>query len=103
MRIWLRRHPFLTMGLATFVLFVLVEAIPGAIQATPSVILMLRVLMVPLWLMRTLEMSVGMGAWPGIVQLVLALPLLFAPYVLTDWVLARVAARRACSLNAAAV
>jgi hypothetical protein len=90
MRVWLRRHPFLTVGLATFGLFLLVEAIPGAIQAAPVVIQILRVLIVPLWLMRTLEMIVGMGTWPGIVQLLVALPLLFAPYVLADWVHARV-------------
>jgi hypothetical protein len=103
MRVWLRRHLFLTVGLATFGLFLLVEAMPSTLEPAPVLIQILRVLIVPLWLMRTLEMMVGMGTWPGIVQLVVALPLLFAPYMLADWVLARARARRASSLNAAAV
>jgi hypothetical protein len=101
MKSWLRRHRFLTVGLATFALFVLVESVPAV--RTPVVMQLLRVLLVPLWLMRTLEMFVGMGSWPGILQLIVAMPLLFAPYVLADWLLARVRARRASSLNAAAV
>src|SRR5688572_29166517 len=101
MKSWLRRHPFLTLGLATFALFVLVESVPAV--RTAVVIQVLRVLLVPLWLMRTLEMMVGMGTWWGILQLIVALPLLFAPYVLADWALARVRTRRASSLNAAAV
>ena len=103
MKSWLRRHPFLTVGLATFALFLVVESAPTAVHGIPVVIQILRVLIVPLWLMRTLEMMVGMGTWPGIIQLVVALPLLFAPYVLADWGLARVQARPASSLNAAAV
>jgi hypothetical protein len=92
MKSWLRRHPFLTVGLATFALFVLVELVPAV--RTPVVMQLLRVVLVPLWLMRTLEMFVGMGSWPGILQLIVAMPLLFAPYVLADWVLARARARR---------
>jgi hypothetical protein len=95
MKIWLQRHPFLTVGLTTFALFLLVESIPGGIHTTPLVGPIVRVLIAPLWVMRTLEVIVGMGTWPGIAQLVVALPLLFAPYMLVDWVLARVRARRA--------
>lgn len=101
MKRWLQRHPFLTLGLATFALFVLVESIPAV--GTAVVMQFLRVLVIPLWLMRTLEMMVGMGTWPEILQLIVAMPLLFAPYVLADWVLTRVRARRASSLDAAAV
>ena len=98
MRVWLRRHPFLTIGLVTFGLFLLVEWTP---YAHPAVVLILRMLIAPLWLMRTLEMIVGMGRWPGIAQLLVALPLLFAPYVLADWALARGRARRASRVHAA--
>ena len=100
---WLRRHPFLTLGLATFALFLLVESVPPGTGGMAVARQILRVLIVPLWLMRTLEMIIGMGTWPGIVQLVVAVPLLFAPYVLADWVLARLRARRAFRFNAAAV
>jgi hypothetical protein len=103
MKSWFRRHSFLIVGLATFGLFLLVESIPASVPRPPLVIPILRVLIVPLWLMRTLEMMVGMGTWPGILQLTVALPLLFAPYVLADWVLARVRAGRASNFNAAAV
>ncbi|MGH7468576.1 MAG: hypothetical protein ACRENP_11500 [Longimicrobiales bacterium] len=81
----LARWPFLTIGLVTFALFLLAESLPG-FQTTLAPVL--RILIVPLWLMRTLEMVVGMGYWPGPVQLVIALPLLFLPYVMADLVLA---------------
>jgi len=75
------RWPFLTIGLATFALFLLAEAI-RPLQAPLGPLL--RVLIVPLWLMRTLEMIAGIGLWPGPAQLLIALPLVFLPYVLAD-------------------
>ena len=103
MRLWVSRHPFLMIGLATFTLFLVVEFGPQRLQAPPIVMPVLRVLLVPLWFMRALEMFLGMGAWPAIAQLLVALPLLFAPYVLADWVLTRVRPRRGSSVHAAAV
>ena len=38
--------------------------------------------------MRTLEMITGIGFWPGPAQVLIALPLLFLPYVLADLALA---------------
>jgi hypothetical protein len=78
---FIARWPFLTFGLATFALFLLGEAIKP-LQAPLGPVL--RVLIMPLWLMRTLEMIVGIGFWPGPAQLVIALPLLFLPYLLAD-------------------
>ena len=103
MRSWVRRHPFLLIGLATFAFFLVVESVPSTVRDAPVAITILRVLVAPLWLMRILEMMLGMGTWPGIAQFLVALPLLFAPYVLADWVLARIRTRRASRLNAAAV
>jgi hypothetical protein len=100
---WSRQHPFLIVGLATFGLFLLVESVSSLARVAPVATQILRVLIVPLWLMRTLELIIGVDSWPGIIQFVVALPLLFAPYVLADWVLARIRAHRASSLKAAAV
>ena len=76
-----RTWPFLTLGLFTFLLFLAVGNFGAVLQPLVPV---LRVLIVPLWVMRTVEMLLGMGGWPGHLQLVVALPLLFAPYILAD-------------------
>ena len=97
MRAFARRHFFLLVGIATFGLFVLFELLPDAWLATPAAkafLAVVRVLVVPLWLMRTFEMMLGMGTWPGVLQLAVALPLLFAPYLLLDWIVARARAFR---------
>jgi len=49
----------------------------------------MRVMIIPMWVMRDLEMLLGMGGWPAAVQLVIALPILFAPYLLADYVFLR--------------
>ena len=87
-------------GLATFGVFLVVESMP---HVHPAVLSILRVLIAPLWLTRTLQMMVGMGTWPVIAQLIVALPLLFAPYLFADWALARARVRRASRFHAAAV
>lgn len=63
------------------------------------VIGVLRVLIIPLWLMRDLEMMVGVGSWPGAVDLVIGFPFLFAPYVLADYILSRARATLFSSLR----
>jgi hypothetical protein len=98
MRRLVSRHPFLLFGLLTFGLFLAIETTGDAFPETAlgaALISALRVLIVPLWLMRTLEMVVGIGWWPGPLQLVVALPLLFLPYVLADLLLARLRRRGA--------
>jgi hypothetical protein len=76
--------PFMTVGLLTFALFLGVEAHWAPLRPLlPAV----RVLIVPLWLMRYVEMGVGIGSLPGPVQLVVALPLLFLPYLAADLLL----------------
>ena len=103
MRAFVRRHPFLLAGLATFGLFLFLETLSPAARATTvgaAFAALVRVLVAPLWLMRTVQMMLGIGAWPAILQLAIALPLLFAPYVLLDWILSRARRFRA---HAAAV
>ena len=92
MRAFVRRHVFFFAGIATFGLFLLIEVMPDPWLTTfvgGTFLAVVRVLIIPLWLMRTLQMMLGMGTWPGILQLAVALPLLFAPYVLLDWIVAR--------------
>jgi hypothetical protein len=81
---FLRRWPFLVLGLMTLGMFVLVER---AHQPPGILIAVLRVLIAPLWLMRTVEMLLGVGAWPKTLQLSIALPLLLLPYVTADLLL----------------
>ena len=81
---FLRTWPFLTFGLLTFGFFLAVE---GFGEPLAPLLPALRVLIVPLWLMRTFEMLVGIGYLPGPVQLVVAFPLLFLPYVAADLLL----------------
>ena len=80
------RWPFLCLGLLTFGAFLAVEAygMPRGMQQP------LRLLIVPLWAMRTLQMLVRIGYLPGPFQLLIALPTLFLPYVLADWLLRRI-------------
>jgi len=87
-----RRYPFLLLGIATFGLFLATGFVNDA--AKPSelgriAVTVLRVLIIPLWLMRDLEMLLGLGNWPRSVDLVIGFPLLFAPYVLADYLLYR--------------
>jgi hypothetical protein len=92
------RRPFLCLGLFTFAAFLSVEVfgMPPALAAP------LRALIAPLWVMRTIEMFLGLGYLPGPAQFVLALPLLFLPYVAADWLLGR-ARRRHRAHRAAAI
>ena len=92
------RRPFLSVGLLTFAAFLAVEifGMPAALAG------LLRVLIAPLSLMRTIEMFLGLGFLPGPLQLVVALPLLFLPYLAADWLLER-ARRRRSRPRAAAV
>jgi hypothetical protein len=83
---FVRTWPFLTLGLSTFGFFVAVEVLGEPLRPLVPI---LRVLIVPLWLMRTLEMIVGLGFWPWPIQLPLALPLLFVPYIAADLLLRR--------------
>jgi hypothetical protein len=76
--------PLLSLGLVTFGLFLAVEAFT---ESLAFLIPTLRVLIVPLWAMRTLEMVLGIGNWPGALQFLVALPLLFLPYVAADLLL----------------
>ena len=89
---FVKRHSFLLLGIATFGLFVVMGIASDAAKASGvghSIIDVLRVLIVPLWLMRDLEMLLGMGGWPGPLQLLVALPILFAPYFLADYLIQR--------------
>ena len=94
---FVRRHPFLIIGLVAFGLFLLVELMPEAARVTsPGRVLMavVRVIAAPLWAARTIEVMLGMARWPAVLQWLVALPLLFAPYLLLDWILNRFRDRR---------
>ena len=84
---FLQTWPFLSLGLVTAALFLAVE---GFGERVAPLIPVVRVLIIPLWLMRTLEMIVGIGFWPRPLQYLIALPLLFAPYVAADLLLRQV-------------
>ena len=88
---FLRTWPFLSLGVLTFGLFLAVEALG---KPPWPLLPALRALVAPLWLMRTLEMVVGMASWPGPLQLFVALPLLFLPYVAADLLLRSARRRR---------
>jgi hypothetical protein len=60
-----------------------------------------RILIVPMWLMRAAQMLVGIGSLPDAVQLFIAVPLLLLPYAGADWLLWRMR-RRAHSHRVAA-
>ena len=87
-----KRYPFLLLGIATFGLFLSAGLVSDAAKTSElgrTVITVLRVLIIPLWLMRDLEMLLGFGNWPGPVELVIGFPFLFAPYILADYLLYR--------------
>jgi len=79
----LRRHPFLAVGLITALAVWAVEL--GAAWLAPAA----RFLIIPMWLMRTLEIVMGFGALPRWLDLTIGMPLLFAPYVALDALLVR--------------
>lgn len=86
------RHLFLFLGLLTSGLFLVLETASEAAKASPAgevLVGVMRVMIIPMWLMRDLEMLLGMGAWSLSLQLVIALPILFAPYLLADYVFLR--------------
>ncbi len=90
-----KRYPFLLLGIATFGLFLANGLVSDAAKTSElgrTVFTVVRVLIIPLWLMRDLEMLLGFGNWPGAVELVIGFPLLFAPYILADYLLYRVRA-----------
>jgi hypothetical protein len=87
-----KKYPFFLLGVATFGLFLAAGSISDAAKTSELgrvVIGVLRVLIIPLWLMRDVEMLMGMGRWPGAIELVVGFPFLFAPYILADYVLSR--------------
>ena len=90
-RSFVRAWPFLILGFLTFGLFLALEGLGEPLRPLLPV---LRVLIVPLWLMRTLEMVAGIGYWPGPLQLLIALPMLFLPYVAADLLLRSARRRR---------
>ena len=81
----LRAHPFLLLGLATIALAALAAAVPALQPAA-------RVAIIPVWLMRTVELIAlrplfeAAGPARVLVELI-GLPLLFAPFLLADWLL----------------
>jgi len=87
-----KRYPFLLLGIATLGLFLSTGLVSDAAKTSQlgrMVVGVLRALIIPLWLMRDLEMLMGLGDWPGPVELVIGLPLLFVPYILADYLLSR--------------
>jgi hypothetical protein len=95
----LRFFPFITfLGIVTLVLFLLVEWAGPELQETAlgqTLVSMLRVLIIPLWLMRTLVVmgggaifGFGGGSFPVLFN-ILTVPVLLLPYVLADVALAR--------------
>ena len=97
-RAFLRSWPFLSVGLLTFAFGLALEVFGEPLRALVPFV---RVLVVPLWFMRTLEMLVGVGSWPGPLQIVVALPLLLLPYVAADLLFQRARRRRGTHHTAA--
>ena len=91
-RSFLRAWPFFSVGLLGVGLYLASWGLGEPLRPLAPV---LRVLVAPLWLMRTLEMAAGMGTWPGPLQVLVALPLLFLPYVAADLLLRSARRRRA--------
>jgi hypothetical protein len=87
---FLQTWPFLSLGFVTAGLFLAVEGFGERVEPLIPVV---RVLIIPLWVMRTLEMVVGIGSWPMPLQYLIALPLLFMPYVAADLLLGQVRRR----------
>ena len=80
---FIRRHPFLTLAVPTALGFIAVEA--GATWLAPTV----RILIMPMWLIRTIEMALGFGALPTWFNWAVGLPLLFLSYLAFDALLTR--------------
>jgi hypothetical protein len=60
----IRSWPFLSIGVLTFVVFVVLEAVGDAGRETvmgQALIPVVRVLIIPMWLMRYVETFLGMG------------------------------------------
>lgn len=116
------RWPFTTLGLITFALFFVAPMLgivesgscsssgSGAVSSDGTVIYhqesssctvwypaslkpVVNLLILPLWFMRLMEMSTGIGFLPWPLQLPLALPLLFLPYVAVDLLIRRLRGR----------
>lgn len=90
MRRFVRGFPFLTLGLITFGLFLAsvgAREVVGGVAVVRGLEVVVRFVIIPMWLMRYLEMFVGLGRWPFIVQVFVDLPLLFTPYLVADLVL----------------
>jgi hypothetical protein len=77
----LRRWACTALGLVTAALFLLAEGFlhPSSLLAVP-----LRWLIVPLWLMRYVQVWLGLASWPWALQVAVGLPLLFLPYIGAD-------------------
>ncbi len=90
-----RRFPFLTVGLLTAGLFLLTAGannVAGDAAVVRGLTAIVRVLIIPMWLMRDLEMILG-GRLPFAVPLFVDLPLLFTPYLVADLVLRKLTSR----------
>ena len=84
---FVRNWPFLCLGFLTLGLFIGVEAMGEPARTTlvgEALVAIVRVLVVAMWLMRYLELFLGMGRLPQVFQLLVAVPLLLAPYVAAD-------------------
>jgi hypothetical protein len=112
---FVKRWPFLTLGLITFVLFMAVElpaSTSGGCYSSASVSVsadgtvishqesstcegnflaklttLISPLVIPIWLMRDVEMIIGISFLPWPLQIIIAVPLLFLPYVAADLLL----------------
>lgn len=103
----LRVFPFITfLGIVTLALFLLVEWAGPELQETApgqALVSVLRVLIIPLWLMRTLVVMVGGaifgfggGSFPVLFN-ILTVPVLLLPYILADLALARLRSPRSAA------
>ena len=87
---FVRRSPFLLLGVIALVLFLtdaLEQSAPSPNAGSRIVHHGIRVLIAPLWLMRTLEVAIGMADYPPALHYGVALPLLLTPYALVDMLL----------------
>jgi hypothetical protein len=92
--------PFFTLvGLLTLALFLLQAAIGPEVRGTAFgqiIIIVLQVIIIPLWLMRTVVVIIGVvlfgfggGSFP-IWYDILTVPVLLLPYILADVLLAKI-------------
>jgi hypothetical protein len=96
--IFFARWPFMCLAILTIGGFIFAETD----NLPPALLGLLRVLIVPMWLVRMLQVMVGIGSLPNPIQLVIALPLYLLPYAIADWLLWRLR-QRTSSHQAAAV